>query len=278
MTINVTTFGAGWVMQAADRQLSADGQPSGQINKTIVFVSDRLRLSAVFAGFAEPDGYRSADMWLCEALAEVTPTADLAEALTVIAKALNERWAKLPPEWKDERFLVTLAGWDLAYGIPVHGRVSNCIDGVGELCATLTSFVAQPSRASGAHVVGSVDPSIRRDEESKLCRVARLGRSEDRIAWATLGAIRRAHASAPNLVSADATMIWLPDVGDATSAYWPKDGGIHTVGPGYVQKTSAGGFIIAGAIGVGRDNTFTYGNPATPASVRVSTDRRGLNS
>jgi hypothetical protein len=289
MTINVTLFGDEWVLQAADRRISGDGHPSRDQNKAIVLMTDRVRASAVYTGLANhpnstawvpPDGgeirdSHSTDVWLAEVLADRRLTnAGINDVLGVVREASDERWKNLPAVWVECPLLISICGWDLATGQPIGGQVSNFLEDDGAV-GTIRSIFAerQFSTAHRADVVGDIDPNNRRAEERHLDRIARVGRSKERVISESVAVIRRA-AARTETVSNDPVVVWLPLRGDASAHYCPPDYVGQAFAPNFVNNCSQVGYTISGVSvvgGFGHGQPFDLGDHNSPQSLLVTT-------
>ena len=134
MTINITVFGDDYLLQSADRCVSVNGQPVTQLNKVVVFASDRLRLGVTYTGLAADDIQWLTDLWMCDVLCN----SDLMEAAGHdVAEAFrhgaNERNEGLSNVWRGIPTIFTFAGWDLVdHASRVLFQVHNCLARQGE--------------------------------------------------------------------------------------------------------------------------------------------------
>jgi len=262
MTINITVFGDDYLLQAADRCVSVNGNPVAQLNKVVVFASDRLRLGVTYTGLAADGNQWPTDMWICETLCNNSYTnasgEQIAEEFRV---ASNKRLEALPPDWRTVPTIYTFAGWDMANEVGrVFFQVHNCLDELGLAGPPGDSFQTRYVEA-GQRVLfsGALRPDVRSDRRL-LDRMLRLARSRTKIAEEVVAIVRHT-AAYTRVVGPDPITVVLPLGGDAVCEYNPPGRTPWTFGSGLVICSSTQGVMT-----IGSPEAF-YGSPELEAEV-----------
>jgi len=246
MTINLTVRADEFIVQAADRCISVAGHPVGELNKSVVFLSDRLRLAVTYTGLAaDPRGWPT-DLWLS---GELSKPDFINSDIGVVAEALrtssDELYASLPTDWRQVPTIFSLAGWDLRHAKPrfVGVQVENCLDDIGRLSAVRPSFSNRVlDGRKRVHSAGALTPD-HRTEERLLDRMVRSGRSRDRVVSAMVEVVRRTAAHTA-VVGSDPVLVTLPIIDAPSGEYHPIGDELVTFGPSLVICSATGVMVI----------------------------------